>query len=645
MKVAMIGMLLLGIALIFGPIVAGMAHFSLGGGVSALMFVFGGLLIFLSGGTLTFTQLYQRARPDMAFVRTGLGGPKVVKDGGAVVIPAVHEVIEVSLSSMRLAVAREGKDALLTLDKLRANVKAEFYVHVDPTNEGLMNASRSLGDKSADAKEVMGLVEDKLVNALRSVAAKMSLEALNTERDKFVQDVRGHVEGDLEHNGLKLEAVTISHLDQAPHTTLDPNNVFDAQGLRTITEKVQEQLTRRNELERAGERSRLEQDVATRQAKLTLEQTQAEAESRQAAEVSRIRAENDRAAKEATIKADQAVKTAQIDTEQALAIKMQEKEQAQQVAEQTKEKAIQLAAKTKEQEVAVATQNSQKAQEMASREREIAVATQNTRLAEAEQLRLVAEKNRTETEQAVATVLVVEAAKREQQQKVIAAEADAQQVLVKTQKEADGEAYKLKTLAEGKKAAADADAEAIGKKATAESEATKRRAEGEQAAQLVPINVRKQEVEVNRIAAEIPVEIARKQVDVEQARVAVEQKRVDVLTQELEARAKSGEVAQNFELAKLRIATEGQVRIETAKAAATFGQKFEGTFVGTPDQLATLQQSVFKGLGFAALAESTLSNLGPETRALAATVGTQAAEVLSKLTSGKEGASKNGVSA
>jgi hypothetical protein len=191
---------------------------------------------------------------------------------------------------------------------------------------------------------------------------------------------------------------------------------------------------------------------------------------------------------------------------------------------------------------------------------------------------------------------------------------------------------------------ADADAEAIGKKAAAESEAMKRKAEGDQVAGLVPITLKQKEVEVQRQAAEIPVDIARKQVDVEQARVAVKQQEVEVLTQELEARSKSGQVAQDFELAKLRITTEGSVRIETARAAATFGQKFEGTFVGTPDQLATLQQSVFQGLGLAKLAESTLANLGPETRALASSVGGAIAEAASNLTASK-GTQKNGTTA
>ena len=50
--------------------------------------------------------LYLRSSKERAFVRTGLGGQKVVLDGGAFVLPIVHEVIPVNMNTLRLEVGR-----------------------------------------------------------------------------------------------------------------------------------------------------------------------------------------------------------------------------------------------------------------------------------------------------------------------------------------------------------------------------------------------------------------------------------------------------------------------------------------------------------------------------------------------------------
>src|ERR1035438_2435539 len=129
-----------------------------------------------------------------------------------------------------------------------------------------------------DAEYVKKLVEDKLISALRTVGATKTLEELNSERDRFVEQVTQIVTPDLTHNGLTLEVATISKLDQTDPKNLRDDNIFDAQGKRTIAETTQLQLTARNALERAGEQQRKQKDVETRQAMLALERQQAEAE-------------------------------------------------------------------------------------------------------------------------------------------------------------------------------------------------------------------------------------------------------------------------------------------------------------------------------------------------------------------------------
>ena len=72
------------------------------------------------------TWLYRRSTKEVAFVRTGLLGEKVVIDGGAFVWPIVHDVTPVSMNTLALEVVRNKDQALITRDRMRVDVEAEF---------------------------------------------------------------------------------------------------------------------------------------------------------------------------------------------------------------------------------------------------------------------------------------------------------------------------------------------------------------------------------------------------------------------------------------------------------------------------------------------------------------------------------------
>ncbi|MGI9499299.1 MAG: flotillin family protein, partial [Geminicoccaceae bacterium] len=72
--------------------------------------------------------LYRRSTKEVAFVRTGFLGEKVVIDGGAFVWPIIHDITPVNMNTLQLEVIRERDDALITKDRMRVDVEAEFYV-------------------------------------------------------------------------------------------------------------------------------------------------------------------------------------------------------------------------------------------------------------------------------------------------------------------------------------------------------------------------------------------------------------------------------------------------------------------------------------------------------------------------------------
>ncbi len=267
-------------------------------GPSKILLTGFGVVMLVVGFIITvITHLYVKTSADMAFVRTGSGGPKVVQDGGAIVVPTVHNIVWVSLETMKLAVKRHGETALITGDKLRADITSEFFIKVAKKKEDILAAATSLGAKLLDPDAVLGVVEDKLVSALRDVAAKQTLNDLNTKRSDFIAKVQEIVSQDLAHNGLTLETVTISFLDQTPLTAMKADqNIFDAEGALTIANIVSARKIERNKVERQAEQTVRAQDVAKDKFVFEQDVVRAQAEAEKDASVRTVRARKDREA-------------------------------------------------------------------------------------------------------------------------------------------------------------------------------------------------------------------------------------------------------------------------------------------------------------------------------------------------------------
>src|SRR5258705_5406987 len=99
---------------------------------------------------LMFAKLYRRSTRDEAYVRTGLGGQKVVLDGGSLVLPIFHSTAAVNLKTLRLEVARGGPDSLITHDRLRVDIGAVFYLRVQTEPSSIALAAQTLGIRTND---------------------------------------------------------------------------------------------------------------------------------------------------------------------------------------------------------------------------------------------------------------------------------------------------------------------------------------------------------------------------------------------------------------------------------------------------------------------------------------------------------------
>ncbi|MEM6512841.1 MAG: flotillin family protein, partial [Pseudomonadota bacterium] len=184
------------------------------------------VLVALVALGLILSRLYHRASKEVSFVRTGFRGQTVIINGGAMVLPVLHEIIPVNMNTLRLEVKRSNEQALITRDRMRVDVTAEFYVRAKPTEEAIAAAAQTLGLKTMHPEQLKQLVEGKFVDALRAVAAEMAMEELHEKRVDFVQKVQQVVSEDLLKNGLELESVSLTGLDQTGFEHFNPQNAF-----------------------------------------------------------------------------------------------------------------------------------------------------------------------------------------------------------------------------------------------------------------------------------------------------------------------------------------------------------------------------------------------------------------------------------
>jgi uncharacterized membrane protein YqiK len=326
---------------------------------------------------LIFARLYHRASKERAFVRTGLGGQKVVKDGGAVVLPIFHEVIPVNMNTLKLEVMRNKAESLITKDRMRVDIVAAFFVRVIPSQDGIANAAQTLGQRTLHPDALKELVEDKFVDALRSTAATMTMQQLQDQRPEFVQGVQNAVSEDLTKNGLELESVSLTSLDQTSKEFFNPNNAFDAEGLTRLTQETENRRRQRNEIEQDtevgvrqknldAEKQKLEIARQEQFLKLDQEQQVKFRAAEQASLVAARQAEKDREAAQARIAAEQLVKEAEIERDRQVKQKSIEAMRTVQVQDVDREKAIEIANQDKAIVVAAKSEEQSRAQAKAN---------------------------------------------------------------------------------------------------------------------------------------------------------------------------------------------------------------------------------------------------------------------------------------
>ncbi len=468
---------------------------------------------------LIFSRLYQRASKEISFVRTGFGGQKVIMNGGALVFPVLHEIIPVNMNTLRLEVRRSTDQALITQDRMRVDVLSEFYVRVQPTEESIAAAAQTLGMRTLEPESLKELVEGKFVDALRAVAAEMKMEDLHEQRVAFVQKVQTAVSEDLLKNGLELESVSLTGLDQTNREFFSPDNAFDAEGLTKLTLEIEDKRKKRNDIEQdteveirrknlAAEQQKLELAREEEYARLAQQREIAVRKAEEAAETAAKEAGRHKEAEEARIGADQSIRQREIESERVVT------EDKLAMEQQVKEREI---AKTRS--VETTEVEKEKTVELAKQDQHIAIALKSKEQSEAEALADEARAVAKLAEEKVTTAQEAEIAERA---KIVE--------LIEARKKAERDAIAITVAAEAEKAAAEDQADSVRILANATAEKSKIEAEGEADAERALAQAAEVRYQVDAAGKE-QINLAANQLSVEQIAMQIRMALIEAMPQ------------------------------------------------------------------------------------------------------------------
>ncbi|MER5209347.1 flotillin family protein [Streptomyces sp. NPDC002838] len=506
---------------------------------------------------------------------------------GQVVLPVLHKAEVMDISVKTIEITRTGRDGLICRDNIRADIRISFFVKVNKTVEDVIKVAQAVGTaRASDRDTLQELFHAKFSEALKTVGKQLDFTDLYTKREELRYRIIEVIGVDL--NGYHLEDAAIDYLEQTPLNQLDPANVLDAQGIRKITELTAVEHVRTNEFQRHEEKEITRQNVDAREAILELERRQADAEIKQRREIETVRAreeaETARVVEEERLRAQSAF----LRTEEQLGVQRENQAREVAVAQKNRERVIAIENERIEKdrllEVIARDRETQLTQIAASKE----VEAEKRDIAEVIRERVAVDRTVAEQEESIKKLRAVEEAERQRQAVIIAAEAEAQESLVKDIKAAEAaeqaavhRAAEELTLAEARLKSADLDAQA--KLRLAEGVQAEAAAEG-----LAAVQVRDKEAEVIEKAgrAEAEAAEARMRAEAEGARAKAlaeaegigEKLKAEAagLTEKAAAMAALDEASRGHEEYRLRLEAEKEVRLagldvqrQVAEAQAT----------------------------------------------------------------------------
>ena len=392
-------------------------------------------ILILAGGFFTVLTCFRKVDQGQALVRNGVGGTKV-SFNGMVVFPVIHRVETMDISVKRVEIDRQGKNGLICMDNMRADIKVAFFVRVNKTPEDVLKVAQAIGcERASSPTSVIELFDAKFSEGLKTVGRQFQFVELYNSREKLKEGILKVVGTDL--NGFVLDDVAIDYLEQTPLALLNPDNILDSEGIKKITELTATQKVLSNKIDNDREKTITKQNVEAKEAILEMQKQLTEAEEKQKREVLSIRAREDAEAKkiqqenrlkgeQARIAAEEEIMVAEENKNRQIIVATRNKERTDAVEKERVEKDRMLEVTERERIVTLATIEKQKA-----------VETEQKAIQDVIRQRLEVEKTVVVEQQRIRDTEAYAAADRAKKVAITAAEQEAEQVLIKDIKGAE----------------------------------------------------------------------------------------------------------------------------------------------------------------------------------------------------------------
>jgi flotillin len=204
---------------------------------------------------ISLIKRYKRCPSDKILVvygKTGGGSAKCIHGGGAFIWPIIQDYSFLSLIPISI---EANLTNALSKQNIRVDVPSKFTVGISTEQDSMGNAAERLLGLSSD--QIQDLARDILFGQLRLVIATMSIEEINSDRDRFLENVSNNVEQELKKIGLQLINVNVTDIK-------DESGYIEALGKEAAAKAINEAKVSVAEQEKVGEIGKAEAERDTR---------------------------------------------------------------------------------------------------------------------------------------------------------------------------------------------------------------------------------------------------------------------------------------------------------------------------------------------------------------------------------------------
>lgn len=169
----------------------------------------GVLVLAIFATIMTYVRNYVKVPLDMVAIFSGIGEAKVVRGGGKFRVPGLQRVDFMSLEPFSVPVVVRN---VLSRDNVPVNIDCMGLVGFGVSNEAIQTAAQRYLTASKDRAKILEQVKEQLAGIMRNIAAQMTVEQLNNDRESFREQVLQEAATGFGKVGMTLDILNVQNI-------------------------------------------------------------------------------------------------------------------------------------------------------------------------------------------------------------------------------------------------------------------------------------------------------------------------------------------------------------------------------------------------------------------------------------------------